>query len=262
MQEVVYVLLTGIVEGITEFLPISSTGHLILLDYFFDNLYENSLIYIVVIQLGAISAICVEYRYKLIRFIFFQKKDNYSAIKIIFLASIPAALLGFFFHGIIKTNLFNPLVVVISLVLGGIIIIIVENRKLKTTFTSFENITKKKCIYIGLFQCLALIPGTSRSGATIIGGMLNGLNRKASTEFSFFLAIPVMFGAASLDLYKNYKNLYYEDLIIITSGFLISFFTALLAIKLLILYLKNNNFIIFGWYRICIGILLGFIIMY
>jgi len=178
------------------------------------------------------------------------------------LASIPAALFGFFFHEIIKTNLFNPFVVVISLVLGGIVIIIVENCKLKTTFTSFENLSKKKCMYIGLFQCLALIPGTSRSGATIIGGMLNGLNRKASTEFSFFLAIPVMFGAASLDLYKNYKNLYYEDLIIITSGFLISFFTALLAIKLLILYLKNNNFIIFGWYRICIGIMLGFIIMY
>ena len=110
------------------------------------------------------------------------------------------------------------------------------------------------------FQCLALIPGTSRSVLPSLG-MLNGLNRKASTEFSFFLAIPVMFGAASLDLYKNYKNLYYEDLIIITSGFLISFFTALLAIKLLILYLKNNNFIIFGWYRICIGILLGFIII-
>jgi undecaprenyl-diphosphatase len=262
MQEVKYVLLTGIVEGITEFLPISSTGHLILLDYFFDNLYENSLIYIVVIQLGAISAICIEYRSKLINFIFFQKKENYHAIKIIFFASIPAALFGFFFHETIKANLFNPLIVVISLVFGGIIIIIVENRKLKTTYTNFENMSKKKCIYIGLFQCLALIPGTSRSGATIIGGMLNGLNRKASTEFSFFLAIPVMFGAASLDLYKNYKNLFYEDLIIITSGFLISFFTALFAIKLLILYLKNNNFIIFGWYRIFIGLFLGFIIMY
>ena len=187
MQEVVYVLLTGIVEGITEFLPISSTGHLILLDYFFDNLYENSLIYIVVIQLGAISAICVEYRSKLTKFIFFQKKDNYSAVKLIFLASIPAALFGFFFHEIIKTNLFNPFVVVVSLVLGGILIIMVENFKLKTPFTSFENLSKKQCIYIGLFQCLALIPGTSRSGATIIGGMLNGLNRKASTEFSFFL---------------------------------------------------------------------------
>lgn len=262
MQEVIYILLTGIVEGITEFLPISSTGHLILLDYFFDNLYDNSLIYIVVIQLGAISAICIEYRSKLINFLFLKKKESFYALKIIILASIPAALFGLFFHEIIKANLFNPLIVVISLVLGGIIIIVVENRKLKITFTTFENISIKKCIYIGLFQCLALIPGTSRSGATIIGGMLNGLNRKASTEFSFFLAIPVMFGAASLDLYKNYKYLFYEDLIIITSGFLISFFTALLVIKLLIIYLKNNNFIIFGWYRICIGILLGLIIMY
>jgi len=229
----------GIVEGITEFLPISSTGHLILASELM-NFWtkEKSDLFVVAIQMGAIAAVIYEYWGKLwgaaIGLFSGEPKGRHLGVSII-AASIPIMLVGLTFGDIVKELLFNDISVAIGLIVGGLIIWWVEKNPPKVNAVEVENISIKEAIYIGLIQVLALIPGTSRSGATIIGGMMLGVSRKAATEFSFFLGIPVIVGAGLLDLFKNY-HIYEttQDWTVFFVGLIVSFVSALILIRVLV----------------------------
>ncbi len=249
-------LFLGVVEGITEFLPISSTGHLILLVDLMNFAAPQGRVFEIVIQLGAILAICWLYRAKLVSSVLSAPKDAQSRrfLSNIILAFIPAAIIGVFAHGFIKQVLFSPLVVAIMLVVGGLIILLVEKViKPMPTTRNVEEMSWKLALKIGFCQVLAMIPGTSRSGATIIGGMLLGLERKAATEFSFFLAIPTMLGATVYDTYKNWEFMTAENVEIIAIGFFSAFISALLVVNWLIRFLGRHGYAPFAYYRIIIG---------
>ncbi|MEJ5139819.1 MULTISPECIES: undecaprenyl-diphosphate phosphatase [Acinetobacter] len=251
----------GIVEGITEFLPISSTGHLILASELM-NFWtkEKSDLFVVAIQMGAIAAVIYEYWGKLwgaaIGLFSGEPKGRHLGISII-AASIPIMLVGLTFGDIVKELLFNDISVAIGLIVGGLIIWWVEKNPPKVNAVEVENISIKEAIYIGLIQVLALIPGTSRSGATIIGGMMLGVSRKAATEFSFFLGIPVIVGAGLLDLFKNY-HIYEttQDWTVFFVGLIVSFVSALILIRILVAYVSKRDFMVFAWYRIASGLLI------
>ena len=251
----------GIVEGITEFLPISSTGHLILASELM-NFWtkEKSDLFVVAIQMGAIAAVIYEYWGKLwgaaIGLFSGEPKGRHLGISII-AASIPIMLVGLTFGDIVKELLFNDISVAIGLIVGGLIIWWVEKNPPKVNAVEVENISVKEAIYIGLIQVLALIPGTSRSGATIIGGMMLGVSRKAATEFSFFLGIPVIVGAGLLDLFKNY-HIYEttQDWTVFFVGLIVSFVSALILIRVLVAYVSKRDFMVFAWYRIASGLLI------
>ena len=251
----------GIVEGITEFLPISSTGHLILaaeLMNFWTK--EKSDLFVVAIQMGAIFAVIYEYWTKLwgaaTGLISGEPKGRHLGISLI-IASIPIMLIGLTFGETVKTLLFNDISVAIGLIVGGLIIWWVEKHPPKVNAVEVENISLKEAVYIGLIQVLALIPGTSRSGATIIGGMMLGVSRKAATEFSFFLGIPVIVGAGLLDLFKNY-HIYQttQDWTVFFVGLIVSFVSALILIRVLVAYVSKRDFMVFAWYRIVSGLLI------
>lgn len=245
----------GTVEGITEFLPVSSTGHLIItadLINFHGPLAEN---FEIVIQLAAILAICWLYRDRLLQVIRGLGSDAGSqrfAINLI-VAFLPAAIIGFLAHGYIKALLFNPLTVAIALIVGGIVILVVERMHLPVSTHTVDDITPMTAFKIGCAQVLAMIPGTSRSGATIIGGLVFGLSRTAATEFSFFLAIPVMFAATGLDLVKSADQFTADYAVVLAIGFVTSFITAVLAVKTFIRYVSRHDFTAFAWYRIVFG---------
>src|SRR6056300_1020139 len=194
----------GVIEGLTEFLPISSTGHLIIGAHLINANHPNIEIFI---QLGAILAIIYEYRVQLLnKTLHLSDKKSKTFFSNIFLAFLPAAIVGLAFHDVIKIFLFNPITVSFALIIGGILILLIEKRANIGSTKTVDSISYKQSLGIGLFQCLALIPGTSRSGATIMGGLLLKLDRKTATEFSFFLAIPIMFAASFYDLFKNLHN--------------------------------------------------------
>ncbi|MFW2097686.1 MULTISPECIES: undecaprenyl-diphosphate phosphatase [unclassified Acinetobacter] len=251
----------GIVEGITEFLPISSTGHLILASELM-NFWtkEKSDLFVVAIQMGAIAAVIYEYWSKLwgaaTGLFSGEPKGRHLGISII-AASIPIMLVGLTFGDIVKELLFNDISVAIGLIVGGLIIWWVEKNPPKVNAVEVDNISIKEAIYIGLIQVLALIPGTSRSGATIIGGMMLGVSRKAATEFSFFLGIPVIVGAGLLDLFKNY-HIYEttQDWTVFFVGLIVSFVSALILIRILVAYVSKRDFMVFAWYRIASGLLI------
>jgi len=247
----------GIVEGATEFLPVSSTGHLIIAADLLNFSGDSSQVFEIFIQLGAILAVMIEYRKKIAHTFsglhHSTIAQNFTLLLII--AFIPAALLGFFFHEAIKFYLFNPIAVAIALIIGGIIIILIEKFIPARQSITVDEINKKQALYIGLAQCLSLIPGVSRAGATIMGGLVAGLDRKTATEFSFFLAIPIIVAASLFDLSQNYHLLSRADLIIFFTGFVTAFVSALLVIKLFIHFVAHHDFVIFGWYRILIGFL-------
>ena len=251
----------GIIEGLTEFLPISSTGHLILVCDLLDFNNEKGMIFTIVIQLGAILAICWEYRSKINDVLIGIGSNTHSNqfVLNLFIAFLPAAILGLIFINIIKQYLFHPIPVAVALILGGIIILWAEQRKYVADITRIEDISWKHALKIGLIQCFALIPGTSRSGATIIGGLFCGLSRKAATEFSFFLAIPIMFAATFYDVFKHQELLKFSDLGIFSIGFITSFISALIAVRGLLRFISNHNFMIFAWYRIIFGLIILFI---
>lgn len=251
-------ILLGIVEGLTEFIPVSSTGHLILLIDIIGFKGPPGKTFEIIIQLGAILAICWLYRQKIIDVIIglpTGKKEQQFSLNII-LAFLPAAILGVMFHGFIKSVLFQPIVVAVSLVIGGLIIIIIEKLVHKTKYVSIEDIKPKTALLIGFAQSLAMIPGVSRSGATIMGSIILGVERKAATEFSFFLAIPTMLGATVYDIYKNYEVLSFDNAGLILAGFISAFLAAMLVVKKLIEFISNNGFTPFAWYRIVIGIIM------
>lgn len=247
----------GIVEGITEFIPVSSTGHLILAAELLKFNDESSKVFEIVIQLGAILAVMFEYKKKLIQTFkgAFNEKVSQNFIIHLFIAFLPAAIMGLLFHKLIKLYLFNPLIVGVSLVIGGLIMILIEKKLTFKIETNVDQITKKQAFIVGLAQCFALIPGVSRSASTIMGGLISGLDRKTATEFSFYLAIPIIFAASIFDLTTNFSILHSHHIPIFLIGFITAFISAYLIIKIFIKYVANNNFIIFGWYRIFIGII-------
>lgn len=264
----------GVVEGITEFLPISSTGHLILTQAFIDFwTKEKADLFEVVIQLGAILAVIYVYWGRLWRALMGlitgkdPERTNPRQLGIsLIVATIPIMGLGLVFGSTIKSYLFQPIVVAITLILGGLIIFWAERQNHVVKYAEAEDIDLKTAMIIGLIQCLALIPGTSRSGSTIIGSLFLGVSRKASAEFSFFLGIPVLVGAGLLDLAKNHKILTSsQDWLIMGVGTVVSFIFAMIFIKWLVNWVSTRDFTIFAWWRIIVGVLvliaigLGFI---
>lgn len=252
----------GIVEGFTEFLPISSTGHLILVNQFMGHPSglnkDFTLLFDIVIQLGAILAVVVYFWKRLWPFTKDTNK-NKEILKIWYktvVGVLPAIVLGGLLGGIIEKKLFNPWTVALALLIGGIIILIVEKTQKTPKITSINNLSYKTVILIGLVQCLSMIPGTSRSAATIIGAMIFGASRVVATEFSFFLAIPTMIAASGYSLLKYHSLLNINQLSVLAVGFVVSFIVALAAVKFLIGYIQKNNFKVFGYYRIVLGILI------
>lgn len=251
----------GIVEGITEFLPISSTGHLILASELM-NFWtkEKSDVFVIAIQIGAIAAVIYEYWTRLwgaaTGIVSGEPQGRRLGIGLI-LASIPIILIGLTFGQTVKELLFNNIAIAIGLIVGGLIIIWIEKNPPQVRAQEVEDLTIKDAIWIGLIQVLSLIPGTSRSGATIIGAMFLGVSRKAATEFSFFLGIPVIVGAGLLDLYQSYDVFNgTQDWVVLTVGLLVSFISALLLIRALVAYVAKRDFMIFAWYRIVSGLLI------
>ncbi len=251
-------LILGVVEGLTEFLPISSTGHLILVSDLLNFNDERGKVFAIVIQLGAILAVCWEYRARIIQVVegIGSDKKSHRFILNLFIAFLPAAILGLLFIKTIKDYLFHPVPVALALIIGGILILWAERRTHVIDVEQVEDMDWKHALQIGFAQCLALIPGTSRSGATIIGGLFFGLSRKAATEFSFFLAIPIMFAATFYDVYKHHEILVFDDLGIFTVGFIAAFISALLAVRGLLRFISNHDFTVFAWYRIVFGIMI------
>lgn len=247
--------LLGIVEGLTEFIPVSSTGHLILLVDLLGFKAPPGKVFEIVIQLGAILAVCWYYRKKLLHLLFSlpKNKESQHFANAIILAFLPAMLLGVFFHEFIKSVLFSPYVVSVALITGGFAILYIERLNIKPKYDSIERIPYLVPLYIGLAQALAMIPGVSRSGATIMGAVCFKVERKTATEFSFFLAIPTMLGATVYDVYKNFDVLTLEGTTLIVTGFMAAFITALLVVKTVIGFINKHGFVPFAYYRIALG---------
>lgn len=264
--EIIKAILFGIVEGITEWLPISSTGHMILLNDFIklgvsEEFYE---LFEVVIQLGAILAVVIMY-FKVIFPYGFGKtkketKETYNLWGKIIVACLPAAVIGILFDDLLDKYLYNSIVVSLMLIIYGIIFIVIESKNIdKEKTNSINDITYKQALGIGAFQLLSLIPGTSRSGSTIIGGLLLGLKRSVAAEFTFFLAIPVMAGASLLKLLKYIMEVGFVfnslEVAVLLTGSVVAFIVSILIIKFLLNYIRKHDFKVFGYYRIVLGIL-------
>lgn len=254
----VQALIQGIVEGLTEFLPVSSTGHLIVSGSLIGFTGEKANVFNIVIQSGAILAVCWEYRQKILDVVggLFSKKSSQTFTLNLLIAFLPAALLGLAFASSIKQYLFEPVTVAMAFILGGIAILWAEKRDHVVTVETVDDMSWKDALKIGLAQCLALIPGTSRSGATIIGGLLFGFSRKAATEFSFFLAMPTIAGATVYDAYKHKDLISSADLPMFAVGFFAAFVSALIAVRALLKFISTHTFSVFAWYRIGFGILI------
>jgi undecaprenyl-diphosphatase len=249
-------LILGIVEGLTEFLPISSTGHLILVGDLLDFNDEKGKIFEIVIQCGAILAVCWEYRAKIGSVLANLPRER-SAQRFaanLLVAFVPVAVLGLLFGKAIKAALFKPVPVAIAFIVGGFIILWAERRKHSISVDSIDDMTWRDALKVGLAQCFALIPGTSRAGSTIIGGLFFGLSRRAATEFSFFLAIPVLFAASAYELFKNRALLSSEDLNLFGVGFVAAFVSAFFSVRWLLRYISRHDFTVFAWYRIAFGV--------
>lgn len=250
-------LLLGIVEGLTEFLPISSTGHLILVGDLLNFNDETGKVFEIVIQTGAIMAVCWEYRKKIGSVLAGLVRREPVAIKFtvnLIIAFMPLAVLGLLFGKFIKAHLFQPIPVASAFIIGALIIFWAEKREHKIRVTEVDDLTPWDAIKLGIAQAFALIPGTSRSGSTIIGGLLIGLSRKAAAEFSFFLAIPTLILASLYDLYKHRDLLSSNDLPVFAIGTVASFISALIAVRGLLRYISHHDFTAFAWYRIIFGL--------
>lgn len=250
----------GIVEGLTEFLPVSSTGHLIIASELtgFSGT-QGAGTFVVGIQAGAILAVCWYYRARILSILkglFSNPVEQRLAANTV-IAFLPAAVIGVLVGGLIKAYLFNAITVAAALVAGGVLILWLEShfekRGIRPRVATMDDMTWKDALKVGFMQCLAMIPGTSRSGATIIGGLVLGLSRRAATEFSFFLSIPTIFGATVYDLWKARNDLGLDNLEGFGVGFGVSFFSALLVVHWLLRYVSGHDFRIFGWYRIVFG---------
>jgi len=260
--EILKAIILGIVEGITEWLPISSTGHMILVDEFLQLNVSDAFkeMFFVVIQLGAILAVVMLYFNKLMPFSmkngFSVKKDTMSMWFKIIIACIPAAVVGILWDDELNALFYNYQTVAIMLILFGILFIVIENynKGKQPKIRSISEITYRAALVIGIFQLIAAVfPGTSRSGATIVGALLIGVSRTVAAEFTFFLAVPVMFGASALKLLKFGFNITGVEIAILLTGMIVAFIVSILAIKFLMEYIKKHDFKVFGWYRIVLG---------
>jgi undecaprenyl-diphosphatase len=248
----------GLVEGATEFVPVSSTGHLILVSNWLHLVDERAKTFDIFIQLGAILAVVWLYRRRLTQAVISAGRDNESRQFLLnmLIAFLPAATIGFLAHDWIKARLFNPTVVIAALIAGGVLILLIERWSPRGTIDEVNRVPPRTAFGIGLAQVLSLVPGTSRSGATIMGGYALGLTRVAATEFSFFLAIPVMLAATGYDLLKSWSTLTAADIPMFLVGFGVSFLSALVVVKALLRYVSGHSFRVFAWYRIVLGALL------
>jgi undecaprenyl-diphosphatase len=247
MSDLLNACVLGIVEGITEFLPISSTGHLILAADLLNATEERWTVFNLVIQTGAMLAVVWEYRARFFRV-------DLALYRNLVVAFIPAAVLGLLFSKYIKSYLFHAVPVALAFIVGGIIILFVEKKSFRPRVESAQGMTWLDALKVGIAQCFALIPGTSRSGATIIGGMLFGLSRKAATEFSFFLAVPTLIAAGLYDAWKHRDMLAVSDVPVFGVGMVVSFISAFVVIRWLIRYVATHDFKPFAWYRIVFGL--------
>ncbi|AYF86262.1 undecaprenyl-diphosphate phosphatase [Pseudomonas sp. JS3066] len=251
-------IILGIVEGLTEFLPISSTGHQIVVADLLGFTGERAIAFNIIIQLAAILAVVWEYRRKIFDVVVglpTQRNAQRFTLNLL-VAFFPAVILGVAFSDIIHHYLFNPITVASALVVGGVVILWAEQRQHRVEAESVDEMTWKHALKVGCAQCLALVPGTSRSGATIIGGLLFGLSRKAATEFSFFLAMPTMVGAAVYSGYK-YRDLFQpSDLPVFALGSVVSFIFAMIAVRSLLKFIGSHSYAAFAWYRIGFGLLI------
>lgn len=255
-MEIIKAIILGIVEGITEWLPISSTGHMILVDEFIKMDVSAAFMemFLVVIQLGAILAVVVIYWKTLIP----TKKETWIMWVKIIVSCIPAAVIGILFDDLFTALFFNWYTVAIALIVFGIAFIVIENRNkdVEPKVMHLDDLTYKQALIIGLFQVIAaVIPGTSRSGATILGGLMIGVSRTVAAEFTFFLAIPVMFGASLLKIAKFGLEFTAQEGLLLAVGMIVAFVVSIIAIKFLMGYIKKNDFKVFGWYRIVLGII-------
>jgi len=255
MNELISALILGVVEGLTEFLPISSTGHLILASALLGFDDDRGKVFGIVIQTGAMLAIVWEYRARFFSLLTGMTSDplvRRFALNLA-VAFVPAALLGLAFGSLIKAHLFSPVPVATAFIVGGFVILWVERRGMKVRVDTVDEMGWRDALKVGCAQAFALIPGTSRSGATIIGGMLFGLSRRAATEFSFFLAVPTLVAAGAYDLVKNRGLLGAEDIGVFSVGFVAAFLSAFVCVRWLIRYIATHDFTIFAWYRIAFG---------
>jgi undecaprenyl-diphosphatase len=262
--------LLGIVEGLTEFLPVSSTGHLILVGEWINFASTESKVFEVVIQLGAILAVMWIFRARiaqLLKGVLDRNPAEVAFMRNLIIAFLPAAIIGAIFITQIKMLFFHPGVVAVTLVLGGLIMLWVEKGRKggeqdvkPGTVTSLETISWRQALVVGFAQCLAMVPGTSRSGSTIIAGMISGIERKTATEFSFFLAMPTMLAAAFYDTYKHAGELSQHDMAAIAVGFVAAFLSALLIVRAVLAFVSKHTYRVFGWYRIVLGLVVAFFV--
>lgn len=260
LLEIIKVIILGIVEGITEWLPISSTGHMLLVDEFIQLNMTQSFkdMFFIVIQLGAILAVVVIFWSRMLPF---EKKDkkwtiNHDTIQLwmkVAVALVPGTIITLLFDDYVEAHFHTPVVIAIALIFYGIAFILVENRKKEPVTTRLQDITYKEAFIIGVFQILSIIPGTSRSGSTIIGGLLIGVSRVAVAEFTFFVAVPVMFGLSGLKLLGFGLAFTQPELFTLILGMIVAFIVSIFVIKFLMDYIKKHDFKVFGWYRIILG---------
>ena len=264
--QLIKAFLLGIVEGLTEFIPVSSTGHLILIGHWINFESTESRVFEVVIQLGAILAVIWLFRqrvFELLKGSLQRDPVQLSFMRNLIIAFLPAAVIGGLFIRHIKSLFFHPGVVVVTLFVGGLIMLWVERKRDKPVVrsaVSLETISWKQALGVGFAQCLAMIPGTSRSGATIIGGMVAGIERKTATEFSFFLAMPTMLAAAIYDSYKHINEIGQADAMAIAVGFVAAFLSALLVVRAVMAFVSRHTYRAFGWYRIVLSLVVAYFI--
>jgi undecaprenyl-diphosphatase len=254
VSQYIQALLLGFVEGLTEFLPVSSTGHLLLVGHFL-GFQSTGKTFEVLVQLGAILAILIAYFGRLWAIARALPSDP-SARRFVLgvlAAFLPAAAIGAVLHGFIKGVLFNPWIVCVALIVGGFVLLVVDRMRLEARYDDATRFPLAMYVKIGFLQCLAMVPGVSRSGATIVGAMLLGANKRAAAEFSFFLAMPTMAGAFAYDLLKNYKDLSFNDVALIGIGFAAAFVSALFVVRTFLDYISRHGFGLFAWWRILVG---------
>lgn len=272
MIELLQALVLGLVEGLTEFLPVSSTGHLIVAGHLLGFEGDKANSFDIFIQLGAILAVVFLYRARFFSLLSFEKAERrkffapgsilaggfggLNGIVLLGLTTLPALVFGFLAHSYIKKHLFNPTTVAIGLAVGGLAILLIERNLPKTKRAGLDSLTWREALAVGFFQCLALWPGMSRSGSTILGGMAIGIERKTAAEYSFLAAVPVMFAATAYDLLKSRSFLSAADIPLFLVGFVISFISAWLAVKFFIHLLASHTLKPFGWYRIAVAVII------
>ncbi|TMJ27230.1 MAG: undecaprenyl-diphosphate phosphatase [Alphaproteobacteria bacterium] len=251
-------IIIGLVEGLTEFLPISSTGHIILAEQLLNFEGPAGKVFEIVIQLGAILAICVLYYAKIFATVAGVVRRDATSIRFataVIVAFLPAAVIGVALHKYIKALLDKPIVVAVAFIVGGIAILVIERYAQRPRIKSVDDIDWKTALFVGFCQCLAMVPGVSRSGATIMGARVLRVDRASSAEFSFFLAIPTMLGATVYDLYRNWKTLDWQGGGLIAIGFVVAFLSALVVVKPFVRFVSRHGFGVFAWYRIAVGAL-------